>query len=84
VPLKLRDFRPVFPSSLHGTDGTVVLKAKISTSGAVDQIEVESATHPDFAQAAIDAVQQWEFSATLLNGEPIETPMTITAHFKAQ
>jgi TonB family protein len=69
---------------LHGTQGTVVLKAKIMTSGAVGDIEVESATHPEFAQATIDAVQQWEFSATLLNGEPIETPMTVTAHFKVQ
>lgn len=84
VPLKLRDFRPVYPASLHGAEGTVVLKAKITTSGSVGDIEVESATHPEFAQATIDAVQQWEFSATLLNGEPIETPMTVTAHFKVQ
>lgn len=84
VPIKLRDFKPVFPASLHGSEGTVVLRTKIMTSGAVGEIEVESATHPEFAQATIDAVQQWEFSATLLNGEPIETPMTVTAHFKAQ
>ena len=29
---------------------------------------------PAFSEAAIDAVRQWEFDATLLNGEPIVAP----------
>jgi TonB family protein len=84
VPLKLRDVRPLYPESLRGTEGLVVLNTKISTTGTVDEIDVESSTHPEFSQSAIDAVRQWEFDATLLNCEPIVTPMTVTVNFKTQ
>lgn len=84
VPVKLRDFRPSYPESLRGTEGVVVLNAKISTTGSVDEIDVESSPHPDFSQAAIDAVRQWEFDATLLNCEAIATPMQVTVNFKVK
>jgi TonB family protein len=84
VPLKVRDVRPVYPTSLYGTEGKVVLNTTITTSGAVGAIDVKSATHPDFAQAAIDAVAQWVFTATLLNGDPVETPMEVTVSFRTQ
>jgi protein TonB len=32
-------------------------------------------------QAAIDAVSQWRFESTLLNGEPIEVEMNVTINF---
>ena len=38
--------------------------------------------HPDFAIAAVDAVRQWRFSPTLLNGKPVEVVMTVTVEFK--
>jgi TonB family protein len=37
--------------------------------------------HPDFAIAAVEAVRQWQFSPTLLNGKPIEVVMTVTITF---
>jgi outer membrane biosynthesis protein TonB len=37
--------------------------------------------HPDFAIAAVDAVRQWKFSPTLLNGRPIEVVMTVKVGF---
>ena len=84
VPIKLRDFRPRYPEALHGTSGTVVLKTTIGLTGSVENIEVVSATHPGFTDAAIDAVRQWEFDATLLNCERVETDMQVTVNFKAQ
>jgi TonB family protein len=82
VPLKYRDVRPDYPASMRGSDGVVVLRTTIGLTGAVEDIEVVSSTHPDFAQSAIDAVRQWEFSATLLNGEPIVTPMRVTVNYR--
>ena len=81
VPVKYRDFRPHYPESLRGTEGVVVLKTTIGTSGSVEDIEVVSSTHAEFTQAAIEAVKQWEFDATLLNCEPIVTPMQVTVNF---
>jgi protein TonB len=36
---------------------------------------------PLLDQAAIDAVRQWEFTPTLLNGQPIPVIMTVTVQF---
>jgi TonB family protein len=83
TPVKLRDRRPIYPAELAsaGVSGTVVLLAVIDTNGQVNDVNVESATHSEFAAAAIDAVKQWEFDATLLNCVPVETWMTVTASF---
>ena len=40
--------------------------------------------HPDFAQAAVDAVRQWRFEPTLLNGAPIEVVMTVSVDFSLE
>ena len=82
VPVKLLDVRPRYPESLQGTGGIVVLNTQIGLDGRVNDIEVVSATHPAFADSAIDAVRQWEFDATLLNCERVVTPMTVTINFK--
>jgi protein TonB len=39
---------------------------------------------PLLDHAALDAVQQWEFEPTLLNGAPIAVVMTVTVQFTAQ
>jgi TonB family protein len=83
-PVKYRDFRPRYPEALHGTSGVVVLKTQIDLTGAVDEIEVVSSTHPAFTESAIEAVRQWEFDATLLNCERVVTDMQVTVNFKAQ
>jgi TonB family protein len=51
--------------------GTVALHVILEKDGAVRQVEVVSG-HPMFAQAAIDALRQWKYQPTVLNGEPVE------------
>ena len=85
VPLKLKDVKPVYPESMRaeGREAEVQIEATIAADGSVAAVHVTSAqTHPDFAIAAIDAVRQWRFSPTLLNGKPIEVVMTVTVGFK--
>jgi TonB family protein len=83
-PTKTRDKRPVYPESMRaqGLEGTVPLETVIGKDGTVIFARVASAqVHPEFAKAAIDAVQQWEFTPTLLNGAPVEVTMTVSISF---
>jgi TonB family protein len=84
VPVKYRDFRPRYPEAMYGTSGVVVLSTQIGLDGSVEDIDVVSSTDAAFTGAAIDAVRQWEFDATLLNCERVVTPMRVTVNFKAQ
>ena len=40
--------------------------------------------HPELAQAAVDAVQQWRFAPTLLNGVPVEVVMSVSVSFSLE
>jgi TonB family protein len=83
-PRKLKDVRPTYPASMRdtGRDGVVRLDAIIGVDGKVAAIRfVGGAVHPDLVAAAIDAVKQWEFSPTLLNGAPVEIAMTVSIAF---
>ena len=64
-------------------EGTVVLHAIISRDGQINALEVVSGS-PFFVQAALDAVRQWRYRPTLLNGEPVEVETTITVMFRLQ
>jgi hypothetical protein len=81
VPVKLKDVHPVFPESMRGKEGDVVLDAVIGTDGFVHDIRVREGDQA-FADAFITAVTQWQFDATLLNCVAVDTPIMITGHFR--
>jgi len=56
------------------------LHAIISKDGTIKELEVVSG-HPLLQQAALDAVRQWRYQPTLLNGEPVEVDTTIDVIF---
>jgi periplasmic protein TonB len=58
----------------------VILEAVIGEDGEVRDVRVLRSI-PLLDQAAIDAVQQWTFTPTLLNGERIPIVMTVTVMF---
>ena len=65
-----------------GLSGTVPIQAIIDGEGTVSSVRVLSAqVHPDFAIAAVDAVRQWRFTPTLLNGVPVDVVMTVSVRF---
>jgi len=74
--------KPVYPplAKQARIQGVVLLEAVISKDGAIDNLRVISG-HPLLTQAAIDAVKQWRYKPTLLNGEPVEVVTTITVNF---
>ena len=78
----LSQTRPVYPTLARQAhiQGSVVLHAIIGKDGRVAQLEVMSG-HPLLVQAALDAVKQWLYKPTLLNGDPVEVDTTITVTF---
>jgi TonB family protein len=80
----LRRPRPVYPAELQqlGVEGTVRLQAVISKEGIpINLRAVANDVDPRLVPLAIDAVSQWRYSPTLLNGEPVETATTIDVAF---
>jgi protein TonB len=68
-----------------GLEGVVPMEALIGPDGTVASVRVLSAeVHPAFARAAEDAVRQWVFSPTLLNGVPVEVEMTVSVQFSLE
>lgn len=74
--------QPQYPPLARQTriSGTVRLHAIIAKDGSVQQLEVLSG-HPLLVQSALDAVRQWRYRPTLLNGEPVEVDTTIDVIF---
>ena len=85
VPMKTVDVRPIYPKTMReaGREGVVPIEAMIGPDGSVTSVRVVSAdVHPDFAIAAADAVRQWKFTPTLLNGTPVEVVMKVSIEFR--
>lgn len=74
--------RPVYPPLARQAriQGNVILHAIIDKDGKVAQLEVVSG-HPLLVQAALDAVKQWRYKPTQLNGDAVEVDTTITVTF---
>lgn len=74
--------RPVYPplAKQARIQGTVRLQAIIAKDGSVIQLEVLGG-HPLLVQSALDAVRQWRYQPTLLNGEPVEVVTTVDVVF---
>jgi protein TonB len=74
--------QPMYPPLARQTriSGTVRLHAIIAKNGSVEQLEVISG-HPLLVQAALDAVRQWKYQPTTLNGDNVEVDTTIDVIF---
>jgi protein TonB len=67
---------PTLPKQL-GRGGRVELRAVIATDGTIQSLQVVSGD-PLFYQSALEAVRQWRYRPTVLNGEPVEIDTFIT------
>lgn len=74
--------RPVYPplAKQARIQGVVKLQAIIARDGTIQELQVISG-HPLLVQSALDAVRQWRYQPTLLNGEPVEVSTTIDVVF---
>lgn len=78
----VRQPRPVYPplAKQARISGVVRLSAIISKDGTIQHLEVISG-HPLLVPAALEAVKQWVYQPTLLNGEPVEVQTQIDVNF---
>lgn len=60
--------------------GIVIIEATIGPDGAVDDAKLLRSI-PLLDEAALEAVRQWEFTPTLLNGVAVPVIMTVTVNF---
>jgi len=75
---------PDYPEEAQsqGIEGTVILRAVIGTDGQVLSLSPFNDPDPTLTKAAMDAVHEWRYQPTLLNGEPVEVVTTITVGFR--
>lgn len=75
---------PVYPAECKaaGIEGTVILDVVIGKDGAVQSVErVNKLVDDRLAAAAIEAVKQWKYQPTLLNGQPVEVKTGVDVNF---
>lgn len=74
--------QPEYPqiAKVMHLSGTVELQARIGTDGTVRELEVISG-NGILARAAIEAVEQWRYQPTRLDGQPVEVETHITVTF---
>jgi protein TonB len=82
-PTKIRDVPPVYPAIARSARvaGVVTIEATIDPEGKVMDAKVVRSV-PMLDQAALDAVRQWEYIPTLLNGVPVPVVITVNINFK--
>ncbi len=83
VALLVHRVQPVYPTlALQArTEGVVRLRAIIGRDGSVWELELMDG-NPILAKAALEAVAQWRYRPTLLNGQPVEVETRITVVFE--
>jgi protein TonB len=81
-PIKVRHVPPVYPAAAQANkvSGVVILEATIAADGRVADARVLKSI-PELDQAAVDAVRQWAFEPTYLNGAAVPVIMTVTVNF---
>jgi len=84
-PRKLKDVKPIYPDGAlpSRSQGAVVIEATIGTDGKVKDVKVIHSV-PALDQAAIDAVRQWEYTPSMLNGVAVSVIMTVVVNFAMQ
>jgi protein TonB len=84
-PRRIRDVPPAYPMPARMTkvEGVVIIEAIISTTGEVQDARILKSV-PLLDQAALDAVRQWRYTPSLLNGIPVPVVFTVTVQFRLQ
>ena len=83
-PTKIADKRPRYPDNRSESEVKVILECRIGTDGVPFRVRVIGPADADFAKAAADAVYEWRFTPTYLDGVAVEVDMKVTATFRSQ
>jgi protein TonB len=81
-PRKIKDVRPTYPAGALASRalGTVLIEAVVGADGKVHEATVVHSV-PSLDRAALDAVRQWEFLPSTLNGVAVAVVITVLVQF---
>jgi protein TonB len=81
-PRVIQRVQPVYPilAKAEHIQGAVVIDSVIGTNGDVTEMKLVSG-NPLLVTAAFDAVRQWKYQPTLLDGTPVAVELTVTVYF---
>jgi TonB family protein len=81
-PIRIKEVAPIYPAIAQSArvTGDVVIEATIDEEGKVADARIVKSV-PMLDQAALDAVKQWEYQPSLLNGVPTPIVATVTVKF---
>lgn len=84
-PKRIGYVAPVYPEAARAAkvQGLVILEVLIDGAGAVTDARVLKSI-PELDMAALDAVKQWKYQPTTLNGKPVQTWATVTVSFSLE
>ncbi len=84
-PKKERDVRPSFPKEAQAVElsGVVIVELFLDETGAVTDARFTRPI-PMLDEAAMEAVKQWRFQPTIIDGRPVPTRLTVTVNFTLQ
>jgi periplasmic protein TonB len=84
-PRLLSSVLPVYPAIARdtGIEGDIVVDTTIDAAGKVTAMKVISGP-PVLRQSALDALRQWKYAPSMLNGQPVPVQMTVTLKFHRQ
>jgi periplasmic protein TonB len=85
MPAKVHDVAPVYPRIARDAhvEGVVIIEAVIAVDGSVRDARVLR-SQPLLDGAALDAVKQWRYAPTRLNGVAVPVIVTVTVQFRLQ
>ncbi len=85
APRPISVVRPSYPKEARKKkiEGPVVLHAVVTLDGTLQDLTVVSG-NPILADAALDAVRQWRYQPSKINGEPVEAQHEIVITFKKE
>jgi protein TonB len=74
---------PVYPMSARqsGVRGTVEMDLTIGTDGRVKDVKLLKAADSALAEAAVEAVRQWVYKPTMVNGVAVESHTNVSINF---
>jgi TonB family protein len=83
-PVPVAQTAPVYPPSLRqlAIAGEATLEFVVDAQGAVHLERAFNATHPDFADAALEAVARWKFTPGMLAGSAVNTRLQVPILFQ--
>jgi TonB family protein len=75
--------QPVYPVAAKraGVQGTVELEITVTKDGIPAELRVLRSPSDDLSESALEAVRQWRYRPTLLNGSPVEVVSTVVVNY---